>query len=104
MGDVNGDQVADVAVASRQDGRYQVAIYSGTGQADASLTWLYADPLATIPNPSAVAAGPLDVALGDFTGGGISELAISAKYFEADLRLRRPSSRRWHRRWTARRR
>ena len=34
MGDVNGDQIADVAVASQQNGQYQVAIYNGAGQAD----------------------------------------------------------------------
>ena len=81
MGDVNGDQIADVAVASYQNGQYQVAIYNGAGQADTSLASGYSsDPLATIPDPFSPAAGPLDVALGDFTGSGISELAISAKY------------------------
>ena len=80
MGDVNGDQVADIAVASHQNGKYQVAIYNGAGQADASLATGYApELLATIPDPFSPAAGPLDVALGDFTGDGISELAISAK-------------------------
>ena len=81
MGDVNGDQIADVAVASHQNGQYQVAIYSGAGQADESLATGYAPQLlATIPDPFSPAAGPLDVALGDFSGSGISELAISAKY------------------------
>ena len=80
MGDVNGDQIADVAVASHQNGEYQVAIYSGAGQADGNLATGYApDLLATIPDPFSPSAGPLDVALGDFTGSGISELAISAK-------------------------
>jgi len=80
MGDVNGDQIADVAVASHQNGQYEVAIYSGAGQTDGSLATGYAPQLlATIPDPFSPAAGPLDVALGDFTGDGISELAISAK-------------------------
>ncbi len=80
MGDVNGDQIADVAVANHMNGRYQVSIYSGIGQADGSLATGYApDLLATIPDPFRPSAGPLDVALGDFSGSGISELAISAK-------------------------
>ena len=74
MGDVNGDQVADVAVASAQNGQYQVAIYSGPGQADGSLPTGYAPHLlATIPDPFSPAAGPLDAALGDFAGNGISD-------------------------------
>ena len=81
MGDVNGDQVADVAVANHTNGQYQVSIYSGLGQTDGSLATGYApDLLATIPDPFRPSAGPLDVALGDFSGSGISELAISAKY------------------------
>ena len=80
MGDVNGDQIADVAVASHQNGEYQVSIYDGAGQVDSSRATGYAPHLlATIPDPFSSAAGPLDVALGDFTGSGISELAISAK-------------------------
>jgi cell wall-associated NlpC family hydrolase len=57
-----------------------VAIYNGAGQVDGSLATGDAPQLlATIPDPFSLAAGPLDVALGDFTGGGVSELAISAK-------------------------
>jgi cell wall-associated NlpC family hydrolase len=81
MGDVNGDQVVDVAVASHDNGQYQVAIYNGAGQSDGSTATGYGPQLlATITDPFSLAAGPLDVALGDFTGDGISELAISAKY------------------------
>ncbi|MHB1558355.1 MAG: hypothetical protein ACYC61_12920 [Isosphaeraceae bacterium] len=36
--------------------------------------------LATIPDPFPKSAGPLSVALGDFTGSGYSQLAISARY------------------------
>lgn len=81
MGDVNGSQLVDVAVASHQSGSYQVTIYSGIGQADSSLKTGYAPKvLATIPDPFSPAAGPLDVAMGDFTNNGISELAISSMY------------------------
>jgi cell wall-associated NlpC family hydrolase len=81
LGDVNGDQIADIAVASLQNGTYQVAIYNGAGQANGRAATGYAPQLlATIPDPFSMAAGPLDVALGDFTSNGISELAISAKH------------------------
>jgi cell wall-associated NlpC family hydrolase len=81
MGDVNGDQVADVAVASHRNGQYLVSIYNGAGEADGSLaTGSAPQLLATIPDPFSTAAGPLDVALGDFSGDGISELAISAEH------------------------
>ena len=80
MGDVNGDQIADVAVASHRNGQYEVDIYNGAGQVDASTATGYSSQLlATIPDPFNVAAGPLDVALGDFAGDGISQLAISAQ-------------------------
>ena len=80
LGDVNGDQVADVAVANHLNGQYLVSIYGGLGQPDGGLATGYApELLATIPDPFSPAAGPLDVALGDFSGSGISELAISAK-------------------------
>jgi hypothetical protein len=80
MGDVNGDQIADVAVAGHQNGQHEVTIYSGAGQADSSLKTGYAPQvLATIPDPFNAPAGPLDVALGDFFDNGVSELAISAE-------------------------
>ena len=81
LGDVNGDQVADVAVASHKNGQYQVAIYSGIGRTDGKLATGYAPHLlAKIPDPFSLSAGPLDVALGDFSGDGISELAISSRF------------------------
>ena len=81
LGEVNGDQIADVAVASHQKGKYQVAIYSGAGQAVTGPATGYAPKiLATIADPFSTTAGPLDVALGDFTGAGVSELAISSRY------------------------
>jgi hypothetical protein len=81
LGEVNSDQVADFAVASHQNGQYQVAIYSGVGRTDGKLATDYAlHLLAKIPDPFSLASGPLDVALGDFNGDGISELAISARY------------------------
>ncbi len=80
MGDVNGDQVADIAVASHRNGKYEVTLYSGLGQPDSSLASGNASKvLATIDDPFKPAAGPLDVALGDFDGGGLAELAISAR-------------------------
>ena len=81
IGDVNGSQLVDVAVASHQNGTYEVTIYSGIGEADSSLTTKYAAyVLATIPDPFSVADGPLDLAMGDFDNGGISDLAISSRY------------------------
>ncbi len=80
MGDVNGDQVVDVAVASEQNGQYQVTIFSGLGETDKNLASHHAPKvLATIPDPFSPSAGPLNVALGDFSGSGISELAISSQ-------------------------
>jgi cell wall-associated NlpC family hydrolase len=81
MGDVNGDQIADVAVATHENGQYEVSIYSGAGQANTSYNTGYAPQLlATILDPFSPADGPLDVALGDFAGTGVSELAISSEY------------------------
>ena len=81
LGDVNSDQIADIAVASHQNGEYQVTIYSGAGEAVTGPATGYAPKiLATIPDPFSTADGPLDVALGDFAGTGVSELAISSRY------------------------
>lgn len=81
IGDVSGTQLADVAVASHQNGSYQVTIYNGAGQANTSLATGYAPQvLATIPDPFKVSAGPLNVALGDFLNNGTSELAVSSRY------------------------
>ena len=78
MGDVNGDRVVDVAVASHQDGQYIVTIYNGLGTSAATSTGFAPMPLATITNPLGRGVGPLDVAMGDFTGAGTSDLVISS--------------------------
>ncbi len=102
LGDVNGDQVADVAVANHLNGQYLVSIYGGLGQPDGGLATGYApELLATIPDPFSPSEGPLDVALGDFSGSGISELAISAKDFEQDLGLDVRAGPECGRQWTA---
>ncbi len=78
MGDVNGDQVVDIAVA-RHQGRHQlVTIYSGWGKPAATTTGFAALPLVTLVDPLGLGSGPLDVALGDFTGDGVSDLAVAA--------------------------
>ena len=81
---------------------YQVSIYDGAGQVDLSRTTGYAPHLlATISDPFSSAAGPLDVALGDFTGSGISELADLREEFESDLGLELPVTCECGHQWTA---
>ena len=79
LGDFNGDRVVDLAVAGRQDGHYVVTIYNGDGQAsDKTSTGAIPQVLATMIDPLGVGVGPLNVTAGDFTGIGLSDLAISA--------------------------
>jgi kumamolisin len=78
MGDVNGDQVVDIAVASHDSGHTLVTIYSGWGQAAGTASGFAPKVLATMVDPLGPNAGPLDVALGDFNADGVSELAISS--------------------------
>lgn len=76
MGDFNADRVADIAVASHQGGHYIVTIYNGVGQSASTTTGFAPMVLATITDPLGRGVGPLDVAAGDFTGAGVSDLAI----------------------------
>ena len=78
MGDFNADRVVDIAVASHQGGHYIVTIYNGAGESAATSTGVAPMPLATITDPLGRGVGPLDVAVGDFTGAGVSDLAISS--------------------------
>jgi len=79
MGDVNGDRVVDIVVAGRQGGHYVVTIYDGVGTQDkSSRTGSEVLPLATLTDPLGKGVGPLSVAVGDFSGDGVSELAIAA--------------------------
>jgi cell wall-associated NlpC family hydrolase len=78
IGDFNADRYADIAVASHQGGHYLVTIYSGAGQNATTSTGYAPMPLATITDPLGPGVGPLDVAVGDFTGDGVSDLAISS--------------------------
>jgi len=78
MGDVNGDQVVDIAVARHQGGHQIVTIYSGWGKHASTTTGFAALPLVTLVDPLGVGSGPLDLALGDFTGEGVSDLAVAA--------------------------
>jgi hypothetical protein len=78
MGDFNADQIADIAVASHEGGHYVVTIYDGDGQNAATATGFAPKVLATITDPLGPGVGPLDVAVGDFTGSGVSDLAISS--------------------------
>jgi len=80
LGDVNGDQVADIAVASHDaTGNNYVTIYSGAGKENPTMTSGFAAlELVKITNPLGASSGPLDIALGDFSGTGVSQLAIAS--------------------------
>jgi len=78
LGDVNGDRVADFAVAGRQGGATRVTIYSGWGQQADTSTGAAPLVLATIDDPLGARSGPLDLALADLDGDGVSELVVSA--------------------------
>jgi hypothetical protein len=78
IGDVNGDRVADIAVASHQGDHFIVTIYSGWGQSSASTNSGYSSlALVTLKDPLGEKSGPLDIALGDFNGSGVSQLAVA---------------------------
>ncbi len=79
IGDVNGDRIADIAVAGRQGGNFVVDIYDSRGQANkTSSTGWTVNLLAQLVNPLGKGVGPLSVALGDFSGTGVSELAVAS--------------------------
>jgi hypothetical protein len=79
LGDVNGDRVVDLVVAGRQAGHYVVTIYDGVGTQDQdSPTSADARPLARLVDPLGKGVGPLSVAVGDFDGDGVSDLAVAA--------------------------
>lgn len=77
VGDVNGDRLVDVAVAGRHDGHYDVIIYDGHGKTDAS-GGTVTNVLARLVDPLGPGVGPLTVALGDFNGDGVSDLAVAS--------------------------
>ncbi len=79
LGDVNGDEVADIAVASHADGHEYVTIYGGNGQyvGTKSTTKYAAAPLITLTDPLGLGSGPLSIALGDFAGTGTAQLAVA---------------------------
>jgi hypothetical protein len=87
VGDVNGDRIVDIAVAGREDGNSVVDIYDGRGEpadsaassaAAESTTHSTVNLLAQLVNPLGQGVGPMSVALGDFTGSGVSELAVAS--------------------------
>ncbi|QEH36629.1 Pseudomonalisin precursor [Aquisphaera giovannonii] len=81
IGDVNGDQVADFAVACHSGKSSSVTIYSGWGQQAATSTGFAPLALATIEDPlgkSGGGRGGLRVALADLNGDGVSELVVGS--------------------------
>ena len=102
MGDVNGDQIADVAVASHQNGQYQVAIYSGVGQADGSLA-IGLCPRAPGDDPGSLQPGRRSARRG--AGGFQRQRHLRAGHlrevFEQDLGLDLPAVSECDHRWTA---
>ena len=79
LGDVNGAQLADIAVAGREGGDYVVNIYDSRGlPSSSSSTGWTPNPVATLVNPLGAGVGPLSIALGDFDGSGTSQLAVAA--------------------------
>ena len=79
LGDVNGAQLADIAVAGREGGNYVVNIYDSRGQANLSSSSGWTPNLvASLVNPLGVGVGPLSIAPGDFDGSGTSQLAVTA--------------------------
>lgn len=80
-GDFNGDQLLDIAVAGRQSGHYVINIYDGAGKSDSeSPTGALVNPLLvqTLVDPLGPGVGPLTIAAGDFTGLGLTELAVAS--------------------------
>ena len=61
-----------------QDGHYIVTIYNGGGESACDVDRLCADAAGDDHRPARAGVGPLDVAVGDFTGAGVSDLAISS--------------------------
>ncbi|MDG3007630.1 FG-GAP-like repeat-containing protein [Paludisphaera mucosa] len=78
LGDVNGDQVADFAVAGHAANSTKVTIYSGWGRAADTSTGYAPLPLVTIENPLGKNAGPLEIVLADLNGDGVSELVVAS--------------------------
>lgn len=80
LGDVNGDRVVDLIVAGHEGSNHTVTIYDGIGAKDSSTsTGVGVKVLAKLVNPLGANSGPLSIAVGDFNGDGVSELAVSAQ-------------------------
>ena len=78
LGDVNGDQIADIAVAGCEGGNYVVNIYDSRGTTSSTSTGPTVNLIASLVNPLGKGVGPLSIALGDFDGSGTSQLAVAS--------------------------
>jgi len=79
LGDVNGDRVVDLIVAEHRGSNHSITVYDGIGEKDTSTsTGVAPKVLVKLENPLGTNSGPLSIAVGDFNGDGLSELAVSA--------------------------
>jgi len=73
MGDFNGDGVQDLAVADYDSDRVSVLMGNGDGSFQASHDFGVWFPI----NPAPVTFSPHSVAVGDFNGDGVQDLAVA---------------------------
>jgi hypothetical protein len=73
VGDFNGDGVQDLAVANYDSDRVSVLLGNGDGSFQAAHDFGVWFPI----NPAPVTFSPVSVAVGDFNGDGVQDLAVA---------------------------